>query len=193
MLSDVQIKELAPRMGIPLEGIYFKDNLPNLEINKAYIINLENQEDEEGNKNFGSHWVAFQIFKTTEGHLLPFFFDSFGFAYPKELNKASRKLTKKMIGYSARQLQDPFISGACGWYCLAWLHFMNRQTGKYFKDDYMERYLDFLEMFDEKNQAHNDNILKMFFKEAPNSEDGGVNLPNDTSPEAGIQDLVIDV
>ena len=64
MLTDVQIKELSKRMNIPLEGVYFKDELPqNLKVNKTYIINLEDSEDENGRPNSGSHWTMVQCRK----------------------------------------------------------------------------------------------------------------------------------
>ena len=43
MLSNIQVEDLAKRMGIRLEGVYFKSQLKEMKLkpNVAYIINLE--------------------------------------------------------------------------------------------------------------------------------------------------------
>jgi hypothetical protein len=42
MLTDSQIEDLSERMKIPLEGCYFKDDIPTpLKYNKVYILNLQ--------------------------------------------------------------------------------------------------------------------------------------------------------
>jgi hypothetical protein len=42
MLTDRDLRILAPKMGVPLEFIGFKDDLPKrMKANKAYIINLD--------------------------------------------------------------------------------------------------------------------------------------------------------
>jgi hypothetical protein len=62
MLTDIQIKELAKKMNIPLERVCFKDELLEkpLKYNVSYIVNMENEFDDEGNPNDGSHWVCLQ-------------------------------------------------------------------------------------------------------------------------------------
>ena len=40
MLTDVQLESMAEKMRIPLEGVYFKDQLPKLKYNRAYIVNM---------------------------------------------------------------------------------------------------------------------------------------------------------
>lgn len=189
MLTDAQIADLAPRMGIPLAGIYYKNELPNLEIGKSYIVNLQNDVDEEGNMNPGTHWICFQIFRTSGGQLCPLFFDSFGFAPPKEIEQEVRLKTPSRMGYSTRQIQSPTFSGACGWYCMAWLHYMNRTSGRHFKDDLIERFNDFISMFDPENQYGNDTVLKQFFQSRPGSVDG-VQPPENTSLHMGVQPAI---
>ena len=58
MLTDIQIKDLAKRMDIPLERVCFKDQLLQkpLKYNRSYIINMDNELDEDGKPNEGSHW-----------------------------------------------------------------------------------------------------------------------------------------
>ena len=65
MLTDTQLWDLADRMNIPLCFVGFKSQLKDetLEYNKSYIINLDNEFDEDGNRNEGTHWTCFQINK----------------------------------------------------------------------------------------------------------------------------------
>jgi hypothetical protein len=65
MLNNFQMLELAPKMGIPLKGVYFKDELKadDLEVGKSYVINLSDEKDEDGDQNMGTHWVALHIGK----------------------------------------------------------------------------------------------------------------------------------
>ena len=60
MLNNFQLIELSAKMGIPLQGVYFKDDLNanDLQPNKSYILNLSDEFDEDGNRNPGSHWVV---------------------------------------------------------------------------------------------------------------------------------------
>ena len=63
-LTDTQLRDLAKAMEFPLADISFKDELPKkLEMNKGYIINIEDAEDEDGNRNGGTHWTCLQINK----------------------------------------------------------------------------------------------------------------------------------
>ena len=48
-LTDSQIKDIAKKMSIPLGGVFFKDELPKLEFNKFYMVNLEDSENYLGN------------------------------------------------------------------------------------------------------------------------------------------------
>lgn len=186
MLTDQQIEELAPRMGIPLAGIYYKNEIPNIQIGRSYVINLSNDVDEQGNVLPGTHWICFQIFRTSGGQLLPLFFDSFGFGAPREVVDEVKLKTPNRIGYSRRQIQSPSFSGACGWYCLAWLHMMNRKSGGHFKDDLIERYNDFVSMFDPDDQYGNDRVLRQFFQSRSEGVDN-IEPPANTSVELGVQ------
>ena len=78
MLTDIQIKELAKKMNIPLERVCFKDELLEkpLKYNVSYIVNMENEFDDEGNPNDGSHWVCLQVNKYKSGVKEGVYFDS---------------------------------------------------------------------------------------------------------------------
>ena len=62
-LTRDQIQDLAKRMGTPLVFVDFKDQLvvEKLQYNKAYIINMENEYDDNHKKNDGSHWARVKL------------------------------------------------------------------------------------------------------------------------------------
>ena len=79
MLTDTQLEELSRKMEFPLVGIFFKDELPKkIEFNKAYIINLDDSIDENGEENDGTHWTCMQVNKYPSGQIEPIFFDPYG-------------------------------------------------------------------------------------------------------------------
>ena len=80
MLTDLQVKDLAKRMDIPLERVCFKDQLLQqpLKYNRSYIINMDNEFNDEGKPNEGSHWVCFQMNKCRNGKIEGVYMDSFG-------------------------------------------------------------------------------------------------------------------
>ena len=93
MLTDCQIKDLAKKMNIPLERVCFKDQLPQkpLKYICSYIINMDNELDEEGKPNEGSHWVCFQINKYKSGVKEGIYFDSYGQPPPEIVEKYAGK------------------------------------------------------------------------------------------------------
>lgn len=169
MLSNFEIEDLAKRMSIPVAGIYSKDRLPKvLQERKAYIVNIEDSHDEDGNGLPGSHWTAFIVLPQSD-KLYCFYFDSFGFGEPAELTKIvkSSKRIDRIVA-SRKQIQDDEVSAMCGWFCLAWLHFMLKDgDGKFFNTDLFNRYNDFLSLFEKNDLAANDEILKRFFQAKP--------------------------
>ena len=77
-LTDSQLRILAKKMKFPLAGVLFKDELPDkLEYNKGYIINLDDEFDEEGKRNDGSHWTCLQINKYPNGVKEGIYFDPY--------------------------------------------------------------------------------------------------------------------
>ena len=75
MLSNHDIDELVQKLNIPnFKGCYYKDKLKTIQPNSSYIINLNNELDEKGNRNSGSHWVAL----LTDDMKQCIYFDSYG-------------------------------------------------------------------------------------------------------------------
>lgn len=175
MLNNFQMLELAPKMGIPLKGVYFKDDLePNdLEVNKSYVINLMDEYDENGNPNIGSHWVALHIGKVNKV-ITPFYFDSYGMAPPEDIKNIVEKRFKKKLNYTTKNIQS-LMSDACGWFVMAYLHFINKfynRTGNIYLDSAV--FLDLFEDLDEVvDWKKNEFILKLFFQE-PGKEPKGL-------------------
>ena len=128
MLTDIQIKSMAKKMGIPLAGVVFKTELPKMkmEYNKTYIINLEDETDENGEPNEGSHYVFLQMNKSPQGNFSPIYFDSYGKIYPVVVGETVKKYCNDMVcPYTTKDIQS-IVSGLCGWYCLGLSFYLNR-------------------------------------------------------------------
>jgi hypothetical protein len=162
MLTDCQIKDLAKRMNIPLERVCFKDQLTQkpLKYNRSYIVNMENEYGEEGERNEGSHWVCFQVNKYKSGVKEGIYFDSYGEGMPEIVEKYCGKIPHNKIDIQS------LLEGTCGYYCLAFLHFINAspcRSGHLYTDAE-----GFMSMFDDLNKSidykKNEFVLKHFFE-----------------------------
>lgn len=168
-LTDLQIRELCDKMNIPLaleDGIIFKDELPDeLEYNKSYFINLEDEYGEDGSLNNGSHWTCLQVAKYPNGTVAPIYCDFFGMPPPEIVKQKMMKFCKQKIPFNTKDVQS-IMANACGWYCCAYLHYINNfshRTGDIYQDTEM-----FLSYFEDLNKStdfmKNEYILKMFFQ-----------------------------
>tara|TARA_R110000751_G_scaffold44829_3_gene102253 strand:- start:1318 stop:1947 length:630 start_codon:yes stop_codon:yes gene_type:complete len=166
-LTDDQLRTLGQKMSFPIAAVIFKDETPKtLEYNKAYIINLEDELDEEGKRNTGSHWTCLQINKYPNGLKEGIYFDPYGQPPPQDVEKSAEKaLGGKKIPYNSKDVQS-LMNNACGWYCAAFLYFINSHYGRS-KDLYSD-VGHFLSYFDDLNKAvdfkKNEYILKNFFR-----------------------------
>ena len=174
MLNNFQMLELAPKMGIPLKGVYFKDELKadDLEVGKSYVINLSDEKDEDGDQNLGTHWVALHIGKL-DGKICPMYFDPYGVGAPEDIKKIVQKRFKKEIAHTTKNVQS-IVSDACGWFCMAYLHFINKfynRTGNILMDTAL-----FLDLFEDLDKStdwkKNEFILKLFFQEPGKGAEG---------------------
>jgi hypothetical protein len=168
MLTNIQLEDLAQRMKVPLEFVGFKNELPKkLKTNRAYIINSQDDEDDEtGELNSGAHWACMQIMEYPNGKIEGIYFDSYGSPPPEIVNERVMNNFKiKKIPYNTKDIQS-MMNSACGWYCLAFLHFIN-----VFPQRSKNLYWDveaFLSLFEDLNKSidfkKNEYILKMFFQ-----------------------------
>lgn len=144
LLSNYDIIELAKAMGINLIGVFPKNTLKNVPIqNGGYVINLD---DDDG---AGTHWVGFYI----QGNDA-IYFDSFGQVPPLSVIKYCKN--KKFI-HSNFIIQN-LNQVACGYYQLAFLHYMTNSKLK------NSRYKlnKFIKPFDLEDTTQNDNILQQY-------------------------------
>jgi len=166
MLTDEQIEDLAQRMGVPLQGCFFKDELPKrIVTNHAYLINIQDSEDDNGNRNEGTHWTYLQVNKTPNGTIQPIYFDPYGQPPPESVKKAVTKNFDLYLPYTKKDVQS-LMNNACGFFCLAFGHFINKcplRTCDFYND--VEEFLD---IFDDLNTSvdwkKNEYLLKMFFQ-----------------------------
>lgn len=166
MLTDHQVEELAKRMQVPLEGCYFKDELPSkLIYNKVYIINLEDSETEDGQQNQGTHWTMAYVRETPNGKLQPIYFDPYGCPPPENVKKIIEKQCNMKCPYTTKDIQS-LMNNACGFYCLAISHFIC--ASKYRSNDLYTDVDEFMDIFDDLNTSidwkKNEYLLKMFFQ-----------------------------
>lgn len=165
MLTDGDLKTLSKKMNFPLEGVYFKDELPKkLKYNTGYIINLDDSMDEGGTLNEGSHWTCLQVNKYPDGKIEPIFFDPYS-APPSESVKAFVKNNcGKYLPYTNRDIQS-LLNNACGWFVCAFLHYINAWENRT-KDLYTDVET-FMSYFDDLNVSvdfkKNEWVLSQFF------------------------------
>ena len=167
-LTDTQIKDLGKRMQVPLGGVCFKDEIPKVEFNKVYIINMEDSVDESGQLNPGTHWVMLEVAKCANGEICPLYFDPYGVNPPENVKKAVKQLCPdKHLVHTKKDIQS-LMNNACGFYCLAMAHFIN--ASKHRSGHIYEDVGQFLEFFDDLNVEvdfkKNEFILKQFFQSA---------------------------
>lgn len=166
MLTDGEIEVLAKKMSVPLVFCDFKDQLPNkIQTNKAYIINMDDTVDTEGNSNSGTHWTAFYINQYPNGKKEGIYFDSYGQPPPEIVKKrVASNFGINNLSYSTKDIQS-LMNNACGYYCLAFLHFVS--ASQYRSRNLYDDVGQFLSMFDDLNEQvdykKNEYILKHFF------------------------------
>ena len=136
--NDIQLKEYAEKMGLPLNNILMRDEMNHLNEDGFYIINLDNS---NGN---GTHWTSLFYHP-----LNSYYFDSYGFVPPLEVEKKIRPYI-----YNDADIQD-FNSEACGYYALAFIKFL------YDKSNKEVAFKEFLRLF-KSNTKENDDILKKY-------------------------------
>lgn len=165
-LTDYQIEELSKKMKFPLEQVCFKDELPHkIKYNKSYVINLEDEIGPDNKPNVGTHWTCFQVNKYQNGKIEPIYFDPYGMPPPEIVKKTIERTCGQKLPFCEKDIQS-LMNNACGWYCCAYLHWINSgfmKSGDIYQDTGA-----FLEMFDDLNKSvdfkKNEYILKHFFQ-----------------------------
>lgn len=114
--TNFQLIEQAQKYGLPLIGVFNKDELPQVPQQGFYIINLQDAEDLFGRPLEGTHWTVAYIEGTRACY-----FDSFGFPPPLELQYFLKPYAP--YPYNRQQIQNE-RGGYCGVYVLWFMYFM---------------------------------------------------------------------
>jgi hypothetical protein len=190
-LTDQQIISTSKKMKIPLEDCLFKDELNDIVFNKAYIINIQDSVDEEGNPNNGSHWVYLQCNKYPSNKIESIYFDPYGQPPPEGIKTLVEKITKQRLPHTSKDIQS-LMNNACGFYCLAFGHFINScnfRTNILYSD--VET---FLSMFDDLNVSidfkKNEYILKHFFRSEDPSLRKTIDVDSIVKDDSGGVDMM---
>ena len=118
-------------------GVFSRDNLPNIIKSGAYVVNLDEYHD------IGTHWLALyvqstSVYDTYVNNKIVTYFDSFGVEHiPKEIMKFIARTSfglgsrrKKIITNIYRiQASDSIM---CGYFCIGFINF--RFNGKSLTD-----------------------------------------------------------
>ena len=169
MLTNTQIREMAEKMNVPLAKIAYKTDLPKkFEFNKSYFINLDDEYKQDGTLNQGSHWTCLQVNKYPNDLIEAIYFDPYGIGAPESVKKVFNNTigaTGRQFPHNTKDVQS-LMSNACGWFCLAFLHYINafpKRTKNLYDDTDA-----FLGMFDDLNKhidwKKNEYMLKQFFQ-----------------------------
>ena len=101
MLTDIQVKELAGKLSIPLEAVCFKSTLKDMKLkyNRSYIINLENYTINKIDTGFGVGWVTVSVIGNN------MYFD-----VTENTSQISRSVTIEVTNTDTLQVASIFIS-----------------------------------------------------------------------------------
>lgn len=114
--TNIELQDIANRLGIPLNGILMKDELNTKNVKDGcYIINLESSDMN------GSHWLG--LFKNKQKY---YYCDSFGMPPPQTLIDNLR-INPNNLFFNERQIQD-IKSKRCGFYSLYFLYCMQNKN-----------------------------------------------------------------
>lgn len=195
MLSNVQVQDLAKRMGIRLEGVFFKSQLKEMKLkhNMCYIINLEDQYNEDGEPNDGSHYTCFLYNKYPKKDCRDemVYFDSYGVA---PVDEVLEFCNVKEMPYNIVDIQS-LMADCCGWFCLAFLYYVNVFPGRT-----MNLYRDcehFTSLFHDLNTTNNwkenEYMLKLFFRSPTSKPMGLESLGFTFIPDKNVAGGIADV
>ena len=147
-LTNFEIQEYyenEPRFN----GVFSRDNLPNIIKNGTDVINLDDYHD------IGTHWVALyvqstSVYDTYVNNKIVTYFDSFGVELI--LKEIMEFINHKKIITNIYRIQ-PYDSIMCGYFCIGFINFMF--NGKSLTD--------YTNLFSPNDFNKNDNIILKYF------------------------------
>jgi hypothetical protein len=121
--SDVDLQNLANKINVRLNGLYFKDELPQIPQEGHYIINLASSTDNSG----GTHWCCFHLAKNHKA----IYFDPFGQPEPVDVSNFMMKWVRNKHNNIIRnnKVIQQLSSNFCGQYCLYFLKSIQKNKG----------------------------------------------------------------
>ena len=146
-LTNFEIQEYyqnEPRFN----GVFSRDNLPNIIKNGDYVVNLDEYHD------IGTHWIALYV-----NNKIVTYFDSFGVEHiPKEFMKF---IARTSFGLGSRRKKiitniykiQAYNSIMCGYFCIGFINFMF--NGKSLTD--------YTNLFSPNDFNKNDDIILNYF------------------------------
>lgn len=150
-IANDELEQLASQMQINLHQVTSKDTLLGIPQNGAYIINLQDNGD-----GGGTHWTCFFI---ENDHAC--YFDSYGSPPPDEfedfIKRKKKPKSKQHLYYLSDQLQH-LDSEACGYFCLAFLHYMTTHG----QTNFTTRLNQFSALFHYTDFKKNEKVLKKY-------------------------------
>jgi len=155
LLNNYDLEYYCKLLKIPLKAVLNKDLFQKIKAEKGgYIINLQNS-----NEGPGTHWTCLYIFED-----IALYYDSFGIIMPQSIIKFCRKFNPKIrIVYSIDQIQH-IDSIYCGWFCLLFLYYMNRNKNAKQKAELINSHNSMFETKEKHKRIGNDNKLKKIIK-----------------------------
>ncbi len=117
--SNYDLLDYSKKFNIKLDEVVMRDQLNHIQHKNKQnlIINLDSS------RSSGTHWAGLLIEAKNA-----LYFDSFGGLPPKEVIAYCKRYK---LGYSSFIIQD-LSSETCGYYCLAFLHYMQHNKGDLF-------------------------------------------------------------
>ena len=155
MLSNHDIDVLVEKMGIcNFRGCFYRDKFNKIQPNSSYIINLNCELDEHGNRNNGSHWCCL----VTDDMKQCIYLDSYGEREPNELRNLL-KSKQYSIDHTSKNIQS-LMSNLCGFFCLSFIYFLT--VSKYRTKNIIHDasiYLDLFEDLDKVDDVHKNEFV----------------------------------
>lgn len=144
MITNHELMDKFAELGLPLVGVFNKDELPKRTYDGCYVINLQDSYDIKGNLNPGTHWTCFLIENDQACY-----FDSFGTSPPIEVQIFLNMF--RPYAYNVLHVQNIY-SGVCGYYVLAFCHFMKNNQRIKSLENRMKKFLDMFSEDPKKNK-----------------------------------------
>lgn len=147
-ITNFDIIHVCQKLHIPLIGVFSKDKLPYQRKDGAYVVNMQDDLNINGDMNQGSHWVCFYIHKKKA-----VYFDSFAVVPPRQIQEFLRPY--QPYPYNIQQIQD-IKTSSCGWYCIYFLYWFHHQN----KINSFSKRLELFNHLFSKDVSKNKNILE---------------------------------